>query len=247
MGAKSPDHVSAAALEKFIAYWQGQEGGQERTNYQLFLIGLAEALGLARPDAAGPNTETNTYVFERAVTFREPDGSTSTGRIDLYRKGSFVLEAKQSRQKGQAKAIPGQADLFVPESEPRGERGATRAWDVLMLNARRQAEDYAKALPTADGWPPFLLVCDVGHCIEVFADFSGQGKNYSHFPDRNSYRIYLEDLRKAETHDRLRLIWNDPHKLDPAKQSAKVTREIAGRLAEVSKALSQTSHRAVLV
>ena len=39
-----------------------------------------------------------------------------------------------------------QADLFVPESEPRGERGATRAWDVLMLNAQRQAEDYAKEI-----------------------------------------------------------------------------------------------------
>lgn len=244
MGAASSHQASAAALEKFVAYWQGQEGGQERANYQLFLIGLTEALGLPRPDAAGPNTETNTYVFERAVTFREPDGSTSTGRIDLYRRGSFVLEAKQSRQKGQAKAIPGQADLFVPESEPRGERGATRAWDVLMLNARRQAEDYAKALPTTDGWPPFLLVCDVGHCIEVFADFSGQGKNYSHFPDRNSYRIYLEDLRKSDVVERLALIWNDPQKLDPAKRSAKVTREIAERLAEVSKALEKLDYPA---
>jgi hypothetical protein len=234
-----PPAGNAAAIDRFIAYWQGQEGGQERANYQLFLIGLAEALGMPRPDAAGPNTDANQYVFERAVTFREPDGTTSTGRIDLYRRGSFVLEAKQSRQKGQAKAIPGQSDLFVPESEPRGERGATRAWDVLMLNARRQAEDYAKALPTSDGWPPFLLICDVGHCIEVFADFSGQGKNYSHFPDRNSYRIYLEDLRTADTQDRLRLIWNDPQKLDPAKRSAKVTREIAERLAEVSKALEK--------
>jgi SAM-dependent methyltransferase len=234
-----PPAGNAAAIDRFIAYWQGQEGGQERANYQLFLIGLAEALGMPRPDAAGPNTDANQYVFERAVTFREPDGTTSTGRIDLYRRGSFVLEAKQSRQKGQAKAIPGQSDLFVPESEPRGGRGATRAWDVLMLNARRQAEDYAKALPTSDGWPPFLLICDVGHCIEVFADFSGQGKNYNHFPDRNSYRIYLEDLRTAETQDRLRLIWNDPQKLDPAKRSARVTREIAERLAEVSKALEK--------
>ena len=187
-----PPHTAAhdAAIDRFIAYWQGQQGGQERANYQLFLIRLTEALGLPPPDAAGPNTDENAYVFERAVTFREPDGTTSTGRIDLYRRGSFVLEAKQSRQPGQKKAIAGQNDLFVPESEPRGERAATRAWDVLMLNARRQAEDYAKALPTTDGWPPFLLVCDVGHCIEVFADFSGQGKNYSHFPDRNGYRIY---------------------------------------------------------
>lgn len=244
MGANQLDTASARALEKFVAYWQGQEGGQERANYQLFLIGLTEALGLSRPEAAGPNTETNTYVFERAVTFREPDGTTSTGRIDLYRKGSFVLEAKQSRQQGQKKAIPGQADLFVPENEPRGERAATRSWDVLMLNARRQAEEYAKALPTSDGWPPFLLVCDVGHCIEVFADFSGQGKNYSHFPDRNSYRVYLEDLRRPDVVERLRLIWNEPHKLDPAKQSAKVTREIAERLAEVSKALEARKHPA---
>src|SRR3954451_6072070 len=56
-------------------------------------------------------------------------------------------------------------------------RGAARAWDVLMLNARRQAEDYARALPADHGWPPFILVCDVGHVIEVYADFSGQGRN----------------------------------------------------------------------
>jgi hypothetical protein len=37
----------------------------------------------------------------------------------------------------------------------RGRRGADRAWDVLMLNAKRQAEEYARALPTSHGWPPF--------------------------------------------------------------------------------------------
>lgn len=65
-----------------------------------------------------------------------------------------------------------------------------------MMNARRQAEEYAKALPQSHGWPPFILVCDVGHCVEVYADFSGQGKNYAQFPDRQGFRIYLEDLRK---------------------------------------------------
>lgn len=244
MGAKNSNKAGGRSLEEFITYWQGQEGGQERANYQLFLIELAEALGLPRPDAAGPDTEKNRYVFERAVTFRAPDGTTSTGRIDLYRRGCFVLEAKQSRMKGQKKAIPGQTDLFVPDAEPRGERNASRAWDVLMLNARRQAEDYARALPVDDGWPPFVLVVDVGHCIELFADFSGQGKNYAQFPDRQSYRIYLEDLRDPDVADRLRLVWNDPQKLDPAKQSAKVTREIAERLAQVSKALEERKHSA---
>ena len=37
----------------------------------------------------------------------------------------------------------------------------------FMISARRQAEEYAKALPPAHGWPPFVLVCDGGHCIEV--------------------------------------------------------------------------------
>ena len=36
----------------------------------------------------------NAYVFERNVTFHHPDGSTSTGRIDLYKRGCYVLEAK---------------------------------------------------------------------------------------------------------------------------------------------------------
>jgi len=32
---------------------------------------------------------------------------------------------------------------------------------------------------------------------EVFADFTGQGKNYQQVPDRNGFRIYLEELRGA--------------------------------------------------
>lgn len=91
-----------------------------------------------------------------------------------------------------------------------------------MLNAKRQAEEYARALPPTHGWPPFILVCDVGHCIEVYADFSGQGKNYTQFPDRQSFRIYLEDLRKPEVRDRLKRIWQEPLSLDPARTAAKV-------------------------
>jgi hypothetical protein len=106
-----------------------------------------------------------------------------------------------------------------------------------MLNARQQAEDYAKALPASEGWPPFLVVCDVGHCFEIYADFTGQGKNYAQFPDRQGFRIYLEDLRQDVIRDRLRLLWLDPHKLDPTKIAAKATREIAERLAKISKHL----------
>jgi len=225
-------------VEAFIARWQGREGGQERANYALFLPELCDILGVPRPDPAAATTADNDYVFERAVKEPNPDGSPGIGRIDLYKRGSFVLEAKQSRQPGGQKEVANQPTLF-PRAEParRGVRGASQAWDVLMRNARAQAERYARALPVDHGWPPFILVCDVGHVMEVYADFSGQGKNYAQFPDRQSYRIYLEDLRKPDIRARLAAIWTAPLTLDPARETARVTRAIAERLAAVSKAL----------
>lgn len=240
----SPDSLPDP-VEAFIARWQGREGGQERANYVSFLKEMCAALDLPQPDPADASRERNDYVFERAVT-RHRDEGDSAGRIDLYRKGSFVLEAKQSRWKGGNKEIKSQDDLFAAGDEPadRGKRGAARAWDVLMLNAKRQAEEYARALPPSHGWPPFILVCDVGHCVEVYADFTGQGKNYTQFPDRQSFRIYLEDLRKPEVRDTLTRIWQEPQALDPTKTAAKVTREIAERLAAVSKAMEAKKYPA---
>ena len=58
-------------------------------------------------------------MFERVVEERAADGSVSYRRIDLYKRGSFVLEAKQSRQKGGAKEIAGQAELLAPTSGDR--------------------------------------------------------------------------------------------------------------------------------
>jgi hypothetical protein len=80
--------VADENIEQFIARWQGLQGGRERANHALFLIELAEALGVQRP--APSDSELRDYAFERTVTFREPDGSTSTGFIDLYKKGCFV-------------------------------------------------------------------------------------------------------------------------------------------------------------
>lgn len=225
-----------ALIEHFISRWSAREGGQERANYAMFLGELCAVIGVPPPEPAGHASELNAYVFERAVTFREPDGSTAKGRIDLYKRGCFVLEAKQSRQgEGPKAAGAAQQSLFAPEPVPQGRR----RWDVLMMNARRQAEDYAKALPASEGWPPFLIVCDVGKCLELYADFSGQGKNYAQFPDRQGFRIFLSDLRSEEVRERLRLIWTDPHSLDPTKRAAKVTRDIAERLARVSKFLEE--------
>ncbi|MBB6306003.1 class I SAM-dependent DNA methyltransferase [Xanthobacter tagetidis] len=223
------------AIEAFIARWQGREGGQERANYALFLGELASVLGLPPPDPAGARHEANDYVFERVVRETARDGTVSHKRIDLYKRDCFILEAKQSRFAGDKKLAEAPAEPTAGKT--RGRRGADRAWDVLMLNARRQAEDYVRLLPPDHEPPPFVLVCDVGHCIEVYANFRRDGKAYDQFPDRGSFRIYLEDLRDEAVRKRLVAIWSEPMSLDPSKHAARVTRGIAERLAEVSKAL----------
>ncbi|TIX05519.1 MAG: class I SAM-dependent DNA methyltransferase, partial [Mesorhizobium sp.] len=228
-----------AKLDALIAAGS-QSGGSELANYQLFVIGLCEALGLERPNMAQEQNHLNDYVFERRVDFKHPDGTRSAGRIDCYRRGSFILEAKQSGKRQAAKVDPSQL-LLIPEDaaqrKPGQAKRGTRGWDHVMLAARKQAEDYARALPVEHGYPPFLLVVDVGHIVEVYADFSGQGKNYAHFPDRQSYRIGMDDLRDDKVQARLRAIWNDPHSLDPTRISAEVTRDIAERLAKIAKRL----------
>jgi len=88
-----------AKVEAFLERWTSRAGGAERANYALFLVELCDLIGVDRPDPAGEETERNEYVFERAVRFRHDDGTTSPGRIDLYKKGCFVLEAKQSKKR----------------------------------------------------------------------------------------------------------------------------------------------------
>src|SRR5690606_38146561 len=125
-----------------------------------------------------------------------------------------------------------------------GRRTVERNWDILMRNARQQAEQYALMLPPDHEWPPFIIVCDVGHAFEVYADFNGKGRDYTQFPDRQGFRIYLEDLRREDIRDRLRRMWIDPASLDPTKQAAVATREVAERLAEVSKLLERRGYPA---
>jgi hypothetical protein len=221
--------------EIFIERWSGREGGQERSNYSMFLRELCEVIGAPIPDPASATHEFNDYVFERIVERCRADGSIERGRIDLYKRDCFILEAKQSRQKGAKKAvIEGQTDLF---SDLKTQPVQSEAIDHLMINARRQAEGYAQALPKDHDYPPFLLTCDVGRTIEVYADFSGHGRHYTQFPDARNFRIELKQLIDADVRQHLRRIWVEPLSLDPAVQTAKVTREIAGTLAEVSKAL----------
>lgn len=221
----------------FIDYWS-DKGGSERANYQLFINGLCALIGTAPPGAGSEDDRLNDYVYERRVRALDVTGEDgSWNYIDCYKRHCFVLEAKQSRKRQRGPETGGTADLFgAPPAVP---RAATASWDRLMKQARAQAERYAKALPADHGWPPFLIVVDVGHAIETYADFTGLGKAYLPFPDSRTHRIHLADLADPRIRERLKAIWEAPNSLDPAAHRAEVTRDIARRLARVARSLEK--------
>ena len=234
------DGTDPAAIEAFIGRWE-KSGGSEMANFQMFANELCVLLALEEPDPSREINESNDYVFERRVDYKFDDGTTAKRRIDLYKRNCFVMEAKQSAKRVTARKTDPRQPELIPEDATQVKAGtATRGtgrWDKVMRAAKKQAEDYARALPKEHGWPPFILVVDVGHVIEVYADFSGQGKNYAQFPDREGYSIPLEGLHDQAIRDRLRAIWCDPHSLDPTRRSAEVTRDIAARLARIARSL----------
>ena len=199
-------------IQDFIQKWSAVKAS-ELSTAQSFVSDLCELLDVAKPH---PTAEQD-YMFERPVTFTHGDGSTSAGRIDCYKRGHFVLEAKALKT---------------------GEH--TKGYDDGLLRARTQGEDYARALPATEGRPPFVLVVDVGRVIEVYAEFSRTGATYTPFPDPRSHRIALADLAKPEVLERLHRIWTDPDSLNPARISAQVTREVAQLLGELAKSLESS-------
>lgn len=199
----------------FIARWKGAPAS-ELSASQSFLSDLCRLLGV---DVPHPTAEQD-YLFERPITFHRPDGSTSPGRVDLYKRGHFVLESKKL------------------DAGTRGGKGI----DAALQMAHSQAENYIRALPASEGRPPFLIVVDVGHRLDLYAEFSRTGGSYTPFPDSRNHRIGIDDLARDDIRDRLRRIWLDPMSLDPSRESAKVTRDIAGRLAELAKSLEAAGH-----
>ncbi len=236
-------HGSREAVSKFIAGWSAS-GGAERANFPSFAHGLCDILGVPHPEPTKPDVSENAYVFERDVEFHNLDGSTSVGRIDLYKRGCFVLEAKQGTEKTEADAD----DELKLTSQPKKKtkRGTavrgTKGWD--NAKSLRPGRTVRASLPLDEGWPPFLIVVDVGHSIELFADFTRSGKTYLPFPDPGSFRIRLEQLAEPDQREKLRAVWTDPLSLDPSRRSARVTRELADRLAKLAKSLEASGHEA---
>ena len=233
----APSTAPATDAAAFIARWK-DSGAAEQANSQSFLGELCELLGVPRPEPTRQDDAANVYVFEKRVDLPNGDGTSNLGRIDLYKRGCFVLESKQGSERKAAEQESALSDAVRKGRQKSGTapRG-TRAWDQAMTRARNQAKGYAEAVP--DEWPPFLVVCDVGHCFDLYADFARTGKNYVPFPDPRSYRVGIDALADPAVRERLRLVWTDPLALDAGRRSAKATRDLAAKLAELAKRLER--------
>lgn len=220
--------------EAFISRWERSEGMENATS-QTFLNELCDLLQVDRPHPARARNRDNRYVFEKRVTFISPNGRRSQGRIDLYKRGCFVLESKQG------------SNPLTPEQRKQANRSrgtavrTTPGWDEAMIDARLQGEGYVRALPPEDGRPPFLMVLDVAHCLEVYADFARSGV-YTPFPSAREHRIQLKDLADPEIQYRLYLIWTDPLSLNPAIATERATNDIADLLAKLAASLERSGY-----
>ena len=240
--------------KQLIAKYWGKPGGAERATYQMFLTELAQTLGADTPNPGEGGTLGN-YQFEGPVKSEAVFLSKSNKRIDLYKRDHFILEAKQSQLK-EGESLPeeppeeleAETDLFgnVTAYRPKSGKRAKR-YDRLMADARIQAERYSLALPSGHKPPPFLIVADIGRTFELFFDWSGDGRGYGFFPDKQTYRIPLTALDSNElvgntestAQELLRAIWLDPDSIDPRKRAVAVTADIAVRLSRVAEQLER--------
>lgn len=133
-------------LQQLAERWAAV-GPAERANYQLYLIELAEALGVERPRPALHQShvaEGEPYQFEYPIRATTRDGAVTTNFIDLYKQGHFALEAKHAAE------------------------GAS--YVRLLTGAFGQVSNYAKDLAER---PPYIMVLDVGATLLVWDRWSG--------------------------------------------------------------------------
>nr|WP_216859214.1 DNA methyltransferase [Hymenobacter citatus] len=240
--------VSSVTYPEFEARWKNS-GGAERANYGLFLQDLCDLLGVPRPDATTDNPAQDAYVLERAVTFDDGAGKKSTGRIDLYKRGCFVLETKQGTDTPDVLAQAERAQLGLPPERRRKGHAVrnTGKWRQMMEAARQQALGYVRALPTTEPRPLFVIVADVGYALDLYSNFAGVGDSFVPFPDSQRFRLPLAALANEETRAMLRLLFTDPRELDPSRRAAQVTRKLAAQLAALSAQLEQAGHASDVV
>ncbi|MGM0574341.1 MAG: class I SAM-dependent DNA methyltransferase [Myxococcota bacterium] len=206
--------VDEAVLRRLAAFgdnWFGKVGNEQQLS-QSFLNGLCEALGTPKPtDGTLPEAD---YQFERPVVVP----GVEWGRIDLYKKGHFVLEAKCGRTREE----PGRAPI-------RGTKRYRRYIENAFLD---QARIYTARLD--EGPPPLVIVVDVGWRFWIWRH---DGAGYGGFHSPRRIEIPLDRVADEDYARILLACFEDPRSLDPSKEQERVTREAAKHLADLASAL----------
>lgn len=210
-------------IYEFIERWS-QGWLNERAHFQTFIGQLCKILGAPVPDEDRPGDPD--YGFEKPVRLKAGRKARGVrpGSIDLYRRGCFVMEAKQS-DRPRSRAATGRGAA----------RGSLAATERLMRRAKLEAEDYANALAER---PPFLIITDVGRSFELWAKFGVSGGAYTPFLVGGKQTIYLEDLMDPEVRSVLARVWTDPQSLNPERYLGRVTGEIVKTLSGLVRAMA---------
>lgn len=94
-----PAPVSEAMRDRvraFVEKWQGRTGSEE-ANFQPFFSELCAAIAVEPP---GLKTDgDDAYCYEKPVKMVLPGGRAKTGKIDAFKRGCFVFEAKMAGEK----------------------------------------------------------------------------------------------------------------------------------------------------
>jgi hypothetical protein len=83
-------------LADFVARWRAA-GAEERANKDSFFIELCAVLDIAPPAPKRGDPALDTYVFEADVRWPHVAKAATVRKIDVYRAGAFILEAKQGQ------------------------------------------------------------------------------------------------------------------------------------------------------
>ena len=196
--------AEAAPRLKAMAERWAGNTANEKAAFQTWFLDFCDALGVDKPVPPADD-----HRFELAVQVVDRDGTLATNYIDFWKVGHVALEAKASRS--------GEAESPV-----------TAKGDLFLRKAFGQVRNYVAHVSGTP--PPYLVVVDVPSTLIVWDRWSGQYGDFG-----AGRRIGL-----AKLHERpddialLQDILTDPSRRDPRGKAQAVTREIAGKLAELA-------------
>ena len=124
-------------------------------------------------------------------------------------------------------------DFFAIEAK---DEEPGKSTDMLLRRAFGQLRHYASHAP--GGLPPYLIVMDVARMAIVWDRWDGGYGDW-----QAGRRVDLTKLHeRPDDVVYLRAIWTDPQSLDPRARAQAVTKEVAGHLANLARALEEEGY-----